>query len=140
MVIENKSQFINTQISGIPAGTEGKIHVLGRNDMTIPMTLGCTWEVKDPDGLVVESHTDDWAGIGATDVNPGGTHEFISSGSFNMNKAGTWTIAIGLFMNADAPVEVASYIGVLCVVTALAGSIVKKELEYDSARGDIPVQ
>ncbi len=141
MEIKSQSPFISTKISGIPAGVEGKIHVVGRNDMAIPMTMGITWEVKDPDGIVVESHTDDWAGWPVpTDVNPGSTHEFISPGSFDLNKAGTWTIVIGLFMNSAAPVEVASYSGILVVVTALAGSIVKKELEYDSVRGDIPVQ
>ena len=139
MEIRSQSPFISTKISGIPAGVSGKIHVVGRNDMAIPMTMGCTWVVKDPQGITVETHTDDWAGIGATDVDPGDTHEFISSGEFDLNKAGTWTIAIGLFMNADAPVEVASYSGILCVVEALAGSIVKKELEYDGDRKPIPV-
>ncbi len=141
MSTDKRFPFISTEISGVPAGTEGKIHVVGRNDMAIPMTMGCTWVVKDPDGIVVETHTDDWAGWPIpTDVNPGDTHEFISPGEFNLNKAGTWTIAIGLFMNSASPAEVASYIGVLVIITALAGTIVKKELEYDSARGDIPVQ
>lgn len=141
MRVGKQSPFISAEISGVPSGVEGKIHVVGRNDMAIPMTMGCTWVVKDPQGVTVETHTDDWAGWPApTDVDPDDTHEFISKGSFNLNKAGPWTIAIGLFMNSDAPVEVASYIGVLCVVEALAGTIVKKELEYDSVKGNIPVQ
>ena len=140
MEIRRQSPFISTKISGIPAGVSGKIHVVGRNDMAIPMTMGCTWVVKNPQGITVETHTDDWAGWPVpTDVNPDDTHEFISPGSFDLNKAGTWTIAIGLFMNSDAPVEVASYSGVLCVVTALAGTIVKKELEYDGDKKPIPV-
>jgi len=140
MEIRRQSPFISTRIAGIPAGVSGKIHVVGRNDMAIPMTMGCTWVVKNPQGITVETHTDDWAGWPVpTDVNPDDTHEFISPGSFDLNKAGTWTIAIGLFMNSDAPVEVASYSGVLCVVTALAGTIVKKELEYDGDKKPIPV-
>lgn len=139
MAAEKRSPFIRTEISGVPAGVKGLVHVVGRNDMAIPMTLGITWVVKDPDGVVVESHTNDWAGFGATDVNPGATHEFIG-GRFDLNKTGTWTITIGLFMNADSPVQVDSYSGVLVVVEKLLGSIVKKELEYDETRGDIPVQ
>jgi len=109
MEIRRQSPFISTRIAGIPAGVSGKIHVVGRNDMAIPMTMGCTWVVKNPQGITVETHTDDWAGWPVpTDVNPDDTHEFISPGSFDLNKAGTWTIAIGLFMNSDAPVEVAS--------------------------------
>ena len=38
------------------------------------------------------------------------------------------------------PINVDIYEGVLCRVTEeYAGTIIKKELEYDSARGDIPV-
>ena len=141
MRVGNQSPFISTQISGVPAGVGGKIHVVGRNDMAIPMTMGCTWVVKDPQGVTVETHTDDWAGWPVpTDVNPGDTHEFISPGRFDIKKAGTWTITIGLFMDSASPVQVDSYSGVLCVVEALAGTIVKKELEYDETRGDIPVQ
>ncbi|GAJ11416.1 unnamed protein product, partial [marine sediment metagenome] len=45
-----------------------------------------------------------------------------------------------LFMNSDSPVMVDSYDGVLCRVTEeYAGTIIKKELEYDETRGDIPV-
>lgn len=121
-------------MANVPIGQEGKIHVVGRNDMDIPMTMGCTWRVTDPDGIVVEEHTGDWAGIGATDVDPTKTHEFISSGSFDLNKPGVWTISIWLWMNVDSPVMVAEWTGVLCEVTGYAGTIVKKELEYDSAR------
>lgn len=140
MRVEKQSPFISTEISGVPIGVRGLIHVVGRNDSDVPQEMGCTWVVKDPQGLIVENHRDDWAGWPVpTDVNPGATHEFIGS-RFDINKAGIWTIAIGLFMNSAAPVQVDSYNGVLVVVTALAGSIVKKELEYDSVRGDIPVQ
>lgn len=145
MTLKNQSPFLSTKIAGVPAGVEGKIYVVGRNDSSIPQEMGITWEVKDPDGIVAQLHTDDWAGWPVpTDVDPGETHEFIGD-RFDLNKVGTWTIVIGLFMNAAAPVLVASYgtldnPEVLAVVTALAGSIVKKELEYDSVKGDIPVQ
>ena len=111
--------------------------------MTIPMTMGCTWVVKDPDGLTVEEHTVDWAGWPwPTDVDPDDDHEFISflDEGFDINKPGDWTIAIGLFMNHGDPVMVDDYVGLLCRVTEeYAGHISKKELEYDSVRGTIPV-
>ena len=127
--------------SSVPIGARGKIHVVGKNDMAIPMTMGCTWRVKDPDGVAVEEHTDDWAGLGATDVDPNDTHEFISflDEGFDLNKAGFWTISIWLWMNSASPVMVASYEGVLCIVEQLVGTIVKKELEYDGTKGIIPV-
>ncbi|GAI33383.1 unnamed protein product, partial [marine sediment metagenome] len=126
--------------ASVPIATRGLVHVTGRNDMTTPQEMGISWVVKDPDGLIVEEHTDDWAGWPyPTDVDPGDTHEFIG-GRFDINKPGDWTISIGLFMNSDSPVMVDSYDGVLCRVTEeYAGTIIKKELEYDSVRGDIPV-
>ncbi len=128
--------------ASVPFANSGRVHVVGRNDMTTPQEMGCTWVVTDPDGLVVEEHTDDWAGWPVpTDVDPNDTHEFISHSRFDLNKAGTWTISIWLWMNSASPVMVDSYEGVLCVVTeeVYAGTIVTKELEYDSVRGDIPV-
>ena len=127
--------------ASVPFGQEGKIHVEGYNDMTIPMTMGCTWRVEDPNGIVVEEHTDDWAGWPwPTDVNPDDTHEFISPGSFDLNRTGTWRIWIWLWMNVDSPVMVDSYSGVLCVVQELAGTIIRKELEYSgSGDGIVPV-
>ena len=121
--------------ASVPFGQRGLVHVWGKNDMTTSQPMIISWVVKDPTGLTVESYGDDAGTIGA-----GATHEFIG-GRFDINKAGNWTIAIGLFMNRAAPVLVASYEGVLCVVTAeeYIGSIVKKELEYDSVRGTIPV-
>lgn len=45
-----------------------------------------------------------------------------------------------LLMNPDSPVTVANYNGMICVVTAVefAGSITKKELEYDAEQAPIP--
>ncbi|GAI70342.1 unnamed protein product [marine sediment metagenome] len=129
--------------ASVPFGTKGKIHVTGRNDMTTPQEMGCEWVVKDPDGRVVEEHTNDWAGWPwPTDVDPDDTHEFISflDEGFDLNKAGDWTISISLFMNSASPVMVDSYDGVLCrVIEEYKGKIIEMELEYDSVRGDIPV-
>lgn len=130
-----RSPFISTEISGVPLNQRGLVHVWGQNSMTTTQNMGIHWVVKNPSGVVVEDYQD-WSSAGA-----GGTHEFIG-GRFDLNKAGTWTIVIGLFMNSANPVSVASYSGTLCVVSAeaFAGKITKMELEYDSARGAIPVQ
>ncbi|GAJ23352.1 unnamed protein product, partial [marine sediment metagenome] len=82
------------------------------NDMVTNQKLGIHWIVKDPDGIVVEDY-EDWQFGSAS---PGATHEFISPGRFDLNKPGTWTIAISLAMNPASPVQVASYAGTLCTV------------------------
>jgi len=100
-------------VSNVPQGERGLVHVWGRNDMAISQKLGISWVVKDPTGLIVESYSD-WQTFSAT---PGGTHEFIG-GRFDLNKEGTYTLAVGLFMNQASPVQVASYNGSLCTVKA----------------------
>ena len=122
--------------ASVPIATRGLVHVWGRNDMITSQKLGIGWIVMDPDGLVVEDYSD-WQSFSTS---PGDTHEFIG-GRFDINKPGSWTISIALFMNQASPVTVDSYSGVLCVVEeeVFAGTIIKKELEYDSVRGDIPV-
>ena len=120
--------------ASVPLGQRGLVHIWGKNDMATNQVMIISWVVKDPTGLTVESYSDDAGTIGA-----GQDHEFIG-GRFDITKTGNWTIAIGLFMNRDDPVLIDSYDGVLCSVTdEYAGSIVKKELEYDSVRGTIPV-
>ncbi len=135
MEVRNRSPLVSTQISGVPAGVSGKVHVVGQNNMADGQKLGVHWIVKEPGGAVVEDY-EDWE-FGDTD--PGDTHEF-TGGSFDINVAGTWRITIGLSMNPDNPVVVDTYDGVLCVAEELRGAIVKKELEYDGSRGNIPVQ
>jgi len=123
--------------ASVPIGTRGLVHVWGRNDMGTRQILGIAWIVKDPEGVIAEEYSD-WSLFGAA---PGVEHEFIG-GRFDFNKLGTWLIGISLFMNPDAPVRVDTYEGVLCVVTEeeeFAGTITKKELEYDETRGAIPV-
>jgi len=124
--------------ASVALDTRGLVHVWGRNDMADSQKLGIHWIVKDPDGIEVEDYQD-WQ-FGST--GSGDNHEFIG-GRFDIDKPGDWTITIGLAMNPSDPITVDSYVGVLCRVTeiieAYAGTIIKKELEYDSARGDIPV-
>jgi len=129
--------------ASVPIGTGGKVHVWGRNDMTTTQKLGIHWIVREPptveypDGRVAQDY-EDWEGWPNT--SPGDDHEFISWERFDINKPGDWTISIGLFMNQDDPVMVDSYDGVLCRVTEeYAGTIIKKELDYDGVRGDIPI-
>jgi len=121
--------------ASVPFGKSGLVHVWGKNEMTTSQVMIIAWVVKDPTGVTWESYGDDAGTIGA-----GQEHEFIG-GRKDLNKVGTYTIAISLFMNRPAPVMVASWEGVLCVVAAEVwkGSISKKELEYDSVRGPIPV-
>ena len=125
--------------SSVPIGQRGLVHVWGKNDMPTSQYLGISWVVKDPTGLTVESYTD-WTGWAPfyKKIDPDKTHEFIG-GRFDINKPGSWTIEVVLFMNIEAPVMVASYSGVLCVVEQLLGTIVEKKLEYDETKGSIPV-
>ncbi len=121
--------------ASVPIATRGKVHVWGRNDMATGQKLGIRIIIKDPDGIVAQDYQDWEFG----DTNPGDDHHFIGGG-FDIDKSGDWTIVITLAMNPDNPIVVDSYVGVLCRVTEeFAGTIIKKELEYDSARGNIPV-
>jgi len=118
----------------------GLIHAWGRNGMSTSKKLAIHWVVTDPLGEVSEDYYD-WQ---AFTTEPGDEHEFIG-GRFDINKPGTWAIVIDLIMNPDNPVIVATYDGILCVVTeeveeVYAGTISRKEFEYDGTRGDIPVQ
>ena len=122
--------------ASVPIGTRGLVHVWGRNDMSTAQQLGIGWTITDPDGVIVEEYGiwEGWPYTGA-----GGEHEFIG-GRFDINKVGDYMIAIELRMNPDNPVVVDSYVGLLCRVTEeYAGTITRKELEYDSVRGAIPV-
>ncbi len=101
----------------IPQGNRGLIHVWGRNDTQEAQQMGIAWAVRDPDGLMVEaaehSEWEAWPYTGA-----GKTHEFIG-GRFNLDKVGTYRIAISLYMNPDSPTVVDSYSGTLCTVAAV---------------------
>jgi len=97
--------------SSVPIGQRGLVHVWGKNDMATSQVMIIAWVVKDPTGLTVESYSDDAGTIGSLQ-----DHEFIG-GRFDLDKLGTYTIAIELFMNRDAQVLVASYEGALCTTT-----------------------
>jgi len=121
--------------ASVPIATRGKVYVRGRNDMATGQKLGIRMIIKDPDGIVVQDYQDWEFG----DTNPGDDHQFIGGG-FDIDKPGDWTIVITLAMRPDDPLTVDSYAGVLCRVTEeYAGTIIKKELDYDGVRGDIPV-
>ncbi|MBA7716805.1 hypothetical protein ES703_125883 [subsurface metagenome] len=97
----------------IPQGQRGLVHIWGRNDMASNQKMGIWWQVKDPDGIVVEEYAKWetwWTG-------PGNAQEFIG-GRFNLDKPGTYTIAVQLFMNPDDQVVVDDYYGNLCTVAA----------------------
>ncbi|GAI56441.1 unnamed protein product, partial [marine sediment metagenome] len=99
---------------GVPPDKRGLVHIWGRNDTSSNQTLGIGWVVTDPDGQVVERHENDWA---AGEVGPGQVREFIGN-RFNLDKAGTYRIAITLYFNKADPVEVDKYEGILCTIAA----------------------
>ena len=137
MEIELESPFTNFAVgASVPIGTSGLVHVWGRNDMSSAQRMGIGWTISDPDGVIVEEYGT-WE---AWPYSPPGEAHPFTGGRFDINKVGDYMIVIELRMNYDDPVVVDSYVGVLCRVTEeYAGTITKKELEYDSVRGDIPV-
>ncbi|GAI89553.1 unnamed protein product, partial [marine sediment metagenome] len=101
-------------VANVPQGVSAKLHVWGRNDMNISQGMGIYWFVADKDGGIAEEY-EDWGGT----IGAGKNHEFISSGSFTLNKVGKYTTWIELLMGSQAnPVIVDRYIGELCTVIA----------------------
>jgi len=101
-------------VAGVPKDVRAKLHVWGRNDMATSQNIGIYWFVADPDGLIAEEYTDwKWGTLG-----PGQTHEFISSGQFDLNKLGKYTTWIKLLMGSeDNPIDIMEwYIGEVCTV------------------------
>ncbi|GAJ24004.1 unnamed protein product, partial [marine sediment metagenome] len=104
-------------VSNVPQGVSAKLHVWGKNDMVTSQNIGIYWFVADPDGEIAEEYTDWKFGT----LGSGQDHEFISSGSFTLNKVGKYTTWIDLLMGSkDNPVVIMSarYIGELCTVVA----------------------
>ncbi|MBA7465917.1 hypothetical protein ES707_01089 [subsurface metagenome] len=120
----------------IPAGTRTRVRITGRNDMASNQKMGAWWQVKDPDGRIVEEYTR-WEALW---TGPGNEQEF-RGGSFDLDKEGTYTIDIELFMNPDDQVCVDDYHGTLCTVApeVFEGTISRKELKYDNITKPIPV-
>ncbi|MBA7682583.1 hypothetical protein ES703_90935 [subsurface metagenome] len=98
----------------IPQDERGLVHIWGRNDMASNQKMGIWWQVKDPDGVVVE----EYARWEAFWTGPGNAQEFIG-GRFDLDKPGTYTIGVQLFMNPDDQVVVDDYYGALCTVAAV---------------------
>ncbi|MBA7659736.1 hypothetical protein ES703_67728 [subsurface metagenome] len=97
----------------IPQDNRGLVHIWGRNDMSTNQKMGIWWRVSDPDGYTVEEYSKWetwWTG-------PGNAQEFIG-GRFYLDKTGTYTIEVQLFMNPDDQVWVDGYSGTLCTVKA----------------------
>ncbi|MBA7668096.1 hypothetical protein ES703_76200 [subsurface metagenome] len=103
----------NIPAFNIPQGQRGLVHIWGRNDMSSNEKMGIWWQVKDPDGVVVEEHAE-WEAFW---TGPGEAQEFMG-GRFDLNKVGTYTIAIQLFMDLEAEAVVDDYYGNLCTVEA----------------------
>ena len=122
--------------ASVPLGVSAAILIGGTNDTTTAEQMGARWEVRDPDGEVVDSYYD-WEMWPYT--SPGAEHGFVGN-QFAIDKTGNWTISVELLMNRDDPVVVDTYDGLLCVVTSVfAGRITRKELDYDAVRVPIPV-
>jgi len=103
----------NIPASVLPQGQSGLVHIWGRNDMDSNQKMGIWWQVRDPDGAVVEEYATwetYWTG-------PGNAQEFIG-GRFNLDKPGTWTLVVQLVMNPNNQVLVDDYYGTLCTVEA----------------------
>ncbi|MBA7539909.1 hypothetical protein ES705_32198 [subsurface metagenome] len=100
-------------IYNIPTGTRVRVRITGRNDMASNQKMGAWWQVKDPDGVVVDEYREwetYWTGPGNEQV--------FRGGSFDLDKAGTYTLIIALSMNPSDPVIVDDYYGNLCTVEA----------------------
>ncbi|KKL80038.1 hypothetical protein LCGC14_2008810, partial [marine sediment metagenome] len=130
-------------VSNVPSGERGLVHIWGRNDTSIRQDLGIHWQIRDPNGSLVEDYQD-WS----YDHGPGDDHEFIG-GRFDLDKGRSYTIAVSLFMNPEAPVIVDSYTGTLCEVAEvevpievpevpIRGTISQKQLEYNGDKEPIP--
>lgn len=100
-------------IYNIPTGTRVRVRITGRNDMASNQKMGIWWQVKDPDGYVV----DEYSGWETYWTGPGNEQVF-RGGSFDLDKVGTYTLIIALSMNPSDPVIVDDFYGTLCSVEA----------------------
>lgn len=114
MELEYDEAQVDIPAYNIPQGQRGLVHIWGRNDMATTQRMGISWIVRDPDGIVVEEHSE-WEMWPYT--SPGGDHHFIG-GRFNLDKAGSYTLNVALYMNYDDPIYVDTYYGTLCTVAA----------------------
>ncbi|MBA7588213.1 hypothetical protein ES708_30265 [subsurface metagenome] len=112
--LEHDGTYATIPVSNVPQDRRGLVHIWGRNDMSSAQRMGIIWVVKDPGGAVVEEHSE-WEKWPYT--SPGGEHHFIG-GRFDLDKPGTWTIMVGLFISPEGSIAVDAYGGVLCTVKA----------------------
>lgn len=112
--LEHDGAYASIPAYDIPQGKSGLVHIWGRNDMPAAQRMGIYWIVYDPDGFIVEEHSE-WEAWPYTGGNS--EHEFIG-GRFNLDKPGTYAINIALSMNPSAPEIVDTYYGTLCTVAA----------------------
>lgn len=106
---------INTYfpVSDVPQNSySGIVRIWGENDMATTQRLGIWWQVKDPDGIVVEEYAH-WQ---PTPYTLSGAAKQFSHGNITFSKVGTYTIAVQLFMNYADQVVVDDYYGDLCTV------------------------
>jgi len=111
--LDYEDRWQSFPLYNIPTGTRTRVRITGRNDMASNEKMGIWLQVKDPDGYVAEEYSRwelGWTG-------PGNAQEFIS-GSFELNKVGTYTIAVQLFMDLEAQAVVDDFYGNLCSVEA----------------------
>ena len=122
-------------VAGVPKDVRAKLHIWGKNGMSISQGMGIRWIITDPDGVVIENY-EDWGGT----IGAGQDHEFISSGQFNLDKVGEYAVSVDLLMGTESnPVVVEPFAGGLCTV-ATEGEIIYKKLEYTGgSNGTVPV-
>ncbi|MBA7668304.1 hypothetical protein ES703_76414 [subsurface metagenome] len=132
----------NDSRAAIPAGEipqgEGRLYINVRNDIIYPEVIGAAWEVRDPDGIVIEKDR-----FLTPEPFAPGMSQGLFSNPFNLSKLGKYTVKVEMLMTIDELV-VDSYEGDLCtvieaVVPEYRGSLSRKELEYDERRAAIPV-
>lgn len=132
--LEYDGDYYTIPAASLEIGKRGKVHIWARNDSDSSQKFKVEWTIHDPDGMVVEDY-EDWE-VGGT--SPGDIHKFRGD-DYPYNKPGTYTINVRLYQNEDNPTLVDSYYGTLCTIAPLAGSIVKKELQYNGDQKRIPV-
>ncbi len=113
--LDYEDKWQSFPLYNIPAGTRTRVRITGRNDMASNQKMGIWWQVKDPDGKVPPGGEYSKWELGWT--GPGNAQEFIG-GSFDLDKEGTYTIAVQLFMDLEAEAVVDDYYGKLCTVEA----------------------
>lgn len=122
--------------TSIPLGTKGRVSIYTSNDENTPQKLGMHWEVRNPQGKVVQEY-DVWTSFL---IAPNGKRAFEGA-SILFDVPGTWTIWARLLMEpGDTIVDV--YQGTLCEVVGeleeFKGSIGAMALEADGYAVSVP--